>query len=403
MFRAAALGRLAAFPTPLARRCQASSVFRSLSAPAAPATAAGPAVEVPAALVKELRQASGAPLMECKKALALHQLDTTKAFEWLRKRGAAAAVQKATRTAKEGLVCVHVAADGAEDATAKGDHSAVIAVEVNSETDFVARNADFQAFVRTAAATAHSLWKQRQVAPTVDELLRTVVPSSGLTVETMLTDAVTRIRENLRVTNVAALVAPPSRPDRGSGPQIRVLGAYVHGAVEGQPWMGRSVSAVAMRATLPQAPASAAFSEADARTALIGTARRLAMHTVVAKPRFVSEEDVPADELAREREIAAAQVAQQAAESGKSVPEAMAAKAIEGRFRKTVAESTLLGQEHMVEERGPKIRDFLAQQGKSLQQAAGGSASSPAVVEVTEFLRMTVGEGAPVQAKAKNA
>ncbi len=243
---------------------------------------------ITAAMVKELRGSTGAGMMDAKKALVENDGDMEAATDWLRTKGLAKAAKKSGRTAAEGLVAVAVS-DG------KG-----IAVEVNSETDFVAKNADFQAMVGDIA----------QVALSVDstEALK-AADMGGKTVEAAVTDKVAVIGENMSVRRMTAL----------SGD---VVVSYVHNAVADG--MGKIGVLVALKG------ADEAFG------------RQVAMHIAAVNPASLSEADLDEAVVAKEKSI----LTEQARESGK--PEQVIEKMIVGRMKKFLSEVTLLGQSFVI-------------------------------------------------------
>ncbi|NBR90531.1 MAG: elongation factor Ts [Rhodobacteraceae bacterium] len=243
---------------------------------------------ITAAMVKELRETSGAGMMDAKKALQETNGDMEAAIDWLRTKGLAKAAKKSGRTAAEGLVGVSV--DGG-----KG-----VAVEVNSETDFVAKNADFQNMVRDFAAAA-------QGVSDVEALK--AAPMAGKTVSEFLTDKIATIGENMNLRRMAVVEGD-------------AVVSYVHNAAA--PGMGKIGVLVA-------------FSGGDE-----AFARQVAMHIAAANPAALSEADLDPAFVERERNV----LTEQARESGK--PEAVIAKMIEGRMGKFMAENTLLGQAFVV-------------------------------------------------------
>ncbi|MCB5198052.1 elongation factor Ts [Loktanella sp. DSM 29012] len=243
---------------------------------------------VTAAQVKELRDTTGAGMMDAKKALTETNGDMEAAVDWLRTKGLAKAAKKSGRTAAEGLVAV--ATEGG-----KG-----VAVEVNSETDFVAKNADFQKMVGKIATAAVTV-------DDVDALKATVV--DGKTVEQTVTDAVAVIGENMSVRRMATV--------NGS-----TVVSYVHNSVA--PGMGSIGVLVAM----------------DGDNEAFG--RQVAMHIAAANPAALSEADLDPAIVEKEKQVQM----DIARESGK--PEAVIEKMIVGRMAKFLAESTLLGQAFVV-------------------------------------------------------
>ena len=279
--------------------------------------------------------------------------DLQKAFEWLRKKGQAT-VMKNNRAANEGLVGVAVSGGTG------------VLVEVNSETDFVARNADFQSFVKNLAATvlsssaakppaAGSGTKVQQTELDVAALLKAAGPG-GAPLEQELADLVAKIRENISIRRAAALALAP-----GSG----LVAAYVHNALT--PAVGAAAGLVAVRTDAK-----------DAHTAAVEQfGKRLAMHVVAAKPRFLSPAAVPAEVVAYEKGLIEAQA------SGSGKPANIVAKMTEGRLRKFLGEISLLEQPHMIEEGNPRVAEVAVALGK----AQGGC-----TVEVAGFLRYKCGE-----------
>jgi len=241
-------------------------------------------MNITAEAVKTLRERTGAGMMECKKALVETQGDLDAAAELLRKAGVAKADKKAGRVAAEGTIATAIAADG---------RSGVL-VEVNSETDFVARQDDFQSFAGAVAAAALA-----KAADSLEALLALRL-DDGHSVEETRRGLVSRIGENITVRRVATLSAPTR------------LGSYVHG--------GRIGVLVALE---------------GGDEAL---AHDLAMHVAASNPQYVDASQVPAEQVDKEREILSAQ----AALEGK--PPAIVEKMVEGRIRKYLAEICLVGQ-----------------------------------------------------------
>src|SRR5688572_29259258 len=251
-------------------------------------------MSISAAQVKELRELSGAGMMDCKAALTETGGDMEAAVDWLRKKGISKADKKAGRTAAEGLVGV-----------ASGPTEAVV-VEVNSETDFVARNAAFQELVRTVASVAlEQGGDSRAVAATS-------YPGSGKSVVEAIKDAVGTIGENLGFRRSAHLSV-------GQG----VVATYVHNSVAEN--LGKLGVLVAVE------------TEGNAETAR-AFARQVAMHVAATNPLALTVEEVDAAAVDRERAI----FADQARQSGK--PEAIIEKMVDGRLRKFFEEVVLLKQ-----------------------------------------------------------
>lgn len=241
-------------------------------------------MNISAALVKEMRERTGLGMMECKKALTEAGGDIEAAIDLMRKAGAARADKKAGRTAADGAIILSASADG----------RSVGLTEVNSETDFVAKDAGFLAFAQAVGDLALSQ------APADVEQLSTLALGDG-TVEEARQQLVAKIGENIRVRRFV-------RRQTTSG----VIGSYLHG------------SRIGVLVELEGGD--------------LALARDIAMHVAASRPVCVSSDQIPADVMAREKEIYDAQ----AAESGK--PEDIRARMVEGRLRKYAAEVTLLGQ-----------------------------------------------------------
>jgi elongation factor Ts len=271
---------------------------------------------ITAALVKELRERTGAGMMECKKMLVETDGDIELAIEELRKRGAAQADKKAGRIAAEGTIVTLV------------EGNVGVAVEVNSETDFAAKNDAFMAF---ANQVAKSVLANK---PTDMEALSISSIEAGKTVEQARQTLIQEIGENISVRRF-------ERVEAGDG---EIVGAYQHG------------NKISVLVQLVKGSDD--------------LAKDIAMHVAASKPVCISENQVPADLLAKEREIFTAQ----AADSGKP-PEIME-KIVDGRVRKYLAEVTLVGQ--------PFVKDPDQTVGKLLK-AAGA--------QVMQFVRYEVGEG----------
>ena len=287
--------------------------------------------EITAASVKELRERTGAGMMDCKKALAENQGEMEASVDWLRSRGLAAAAKKAGRTAAEGLVGVAVA----------GTKGAV--VEVNSETDFVAKNDQFQRFVRDVTQIALSTGSD------LDALGRAAYPSGG-TVAEALTNNIATIGENQSLRRAALL-------EVGQGAVV----SYVHNAAA--PNMGKIGVLVALESAAPT----------ETLTAL---GKQLAMHIAAAHPLALDAEGLDADLLARERAIAV----DKAAESGK--PANIVEKMVDGTMAKFAKENALLSQLFVIDGK-TQIADVVA--------AAAKDAGSP--ISVKAFERFQLGEG----------
>ena len=287
--------------------------------------------EITAAIVKELRERTGAGMMDCKKALGETNGDMEAAIDWLRTKGLAAAAKKAGRTAAEGLVGVAV----------DGDKGAI--VEVNSETDFVAKNEQFQEFVRTAAEITLGTGSD------IEALKEACWPAGG-TVEEKLTSNIATIGENQSIRRAALLTV-----EQG------VITSYVHNAAA--PGLGKIGVLVALE------------SEGD-RAALETLGKQLAMHIAAAAPLALRGEELDAGLVERERAIAR----EKAAESGK--PAEIVEKMVEGAMAKFRKESALLSQLFVMDNK-TKIEDVVAAAGKE-----AGSA-----VTLKAYVRFQLGEG----------
>jgi elongation factor Ts len=287
--------------------------------------------EITAASVKELRERTGAGMMDCKKALAENNGDMEASVDWLRAKGLAAAAKKAGRTAAEGLVGVAV----------EGTKGAV--VEVNSETDFVAKNEQFQDFVRNVSALA------LEAKGDVEALKSAAYPGGG-TVEEKLTDNIATIGENQSLRRTALL-------EVSQGAVV----SYVHNAVT--PGMGKIGVLVALEGTAP----------ADTLATL---GKQIAMHIAAANPQALDADGLDAALLERERAIAI----EKAKESGK--PDNIVEKMVEGSMAKFRKENALLSQLFVMDNKTP-VADVVAQAGKE-----AGSA-----ITLKAFERFQLGEG----------
>jgi elongation factor Ts len=287
--------------------------------------------EITAAAVKELREQSGAGMMDCKKALTENNGELEAAIDWLRKNGLAAAAKKAGRAAADGLVGMVV--DGQIGAL----------VEINAETDFVGRNETFQEFVAKTAAIA------LEYGETADTL-KAATFDDGKTVDEAVVDLVALIGENIGL----------RRATRLSVENGRVAG-YIHNQVA--PGMGKIGVLVALESTGDKAKLDA-------------LGRSLAMHVAAAQPEFLDVSSVDADALNREREV----LADQARASGK--PEEIVDKMVEGRLRKYYEEVVLLEQTYVIDGE-TKVGKFV--------EGAAGDVGAP--VAIAGFVRFTLGEG----------
>ena len=258
--------------------------------------------EITASLIKELREKTGAGMMECKKALTETSGDMEAAIDWLRKKGLSVAAKKAGRVAAQGLVAVKT----------NGKKGAV--VEVNIETDFAAKNPDFRSYVLS--------------------VVDTVLNDGDIEAKKAeLTDLIAKIGENMSLRRTASLSV-----DNG------IVASYIHSQEE--PGMGKIGVLVALK------------SDADADK-LQEVAKQLAMHIAASAPKFRTIETVDADALAREKAI----YSEKAKASGK--PEAIIEKIVEGSIRKYYEEVVLMEQAYIMDP-DKKIKDVLADSSKEL-------------------------------------
>jgi elongation factor Ts len=287
--------------------------------------------EITAASVKELRERTGAGMMDCKKALAETNGEMEAAIDWLRAKGLAAAAKKAGRTAAEGLVGVAV----------EGTRGAV--VEVNSETDFVAKNEIFQDFVRNVAQLA------LKRGTDVEALGAAEYPGGG-SVQEKLTDNIAKIGENQSLRRAATV-------EVGEG----VVVSYVHNQVA--PGLGKIGVLVGLESSAPVEMLSA-------------LGKQIAMHVAAAHPLALSAEELPADLIERERSIAM----EKAKESGK--PQNIVEKMVEGGLAKFRKENSLLSQLFVMDNKTP-VADVVA---ASAKDAGTG-------IQLVGFVRFQLGEG----------
>jgi elongation factor Ts len=287
--------------------------------------------EITASLVKDLREKTGAGMMDCKNALAATEGDIEAALDWLRKKGLSAAAKKSGRVAAEGSVGVaHASREGA-------------VVEINAETDFVARNEQFQEFVRTVAKLA--------LTSSADmESLKQMPYPSGRSVAEELTHLIATIGENMTLRRAAKLSVNEG-----------IVATYIHNALT--PDLGRIGVLVALESTGDQEKLNA-------------LGRRIAMHVAAAKPDALTIADVDPAALERERAI----LVDQAKASGK--PEAIIGKMVDGRLRKYYEEVVLLEQIYVV--------DGESKVSKVVEDAAK---EIGAPVALTGYVRFALGEG----------
>jgi elongation factor Ts len=288
--------------------------------------------EITASLVKELREKTGAGMMDCKKALGETAGDVEAAIDWLRKKGLAAAAKKAGRVAAEGLVGISAAGN-------KG-----VAVEVNAETDFVARNDQFQGFVSAVASVA------LDKGADVEAIKAAACPGTDKNVADQLTHLIATIGENMSLRRAVRLEVPAG-----------VVASYVHTAIA--PGLGKIGCLVALEST----------GNAD-RLAEVG--KQIAMHVAAANPLFLDPSVVDTSALDREKAV----LTEQAQASGK--PAAVIEKMVEGRIRKYYEEVCLSEQVFVIDQEN-KISKVLENLSKELG----------APVKLAGFVRFALGEG----------
>ncbi|MCQ1837004.1 translation elongation factor Ts [Neorhizobium galegae] len=288
--------------------------------------------EITAALVKELREKSGAGMMDCKKALTETNGDIEAAIDWLRAKGISKADKKSGRTAAEGLIGI-----------ASAGHRAVV-IELNSETDFVARNDAFQDLVRGIASVALT------TDGSVEAISAANYPASGKPVADTIKDAIATIGENMTLRRSALL-----QVEHG------VVATYVHNAA------GDGIGKLGVLVALK--------SVGD-KEVLTSLGRQVAMHIAATNPLAIRAEEVDATVAERERNV----FIEQSRASGK--PEAIIEKMVDGRMRKFFEEVALLSQAFVI---NPDVT--VGQAVKDAEKLAGAS------IEVTGMARLLLGEG----------
>ncbi|WP_375622733.1 MULTISPECIES: translation elongation factor Ts [unclassified Bartonella] len=289
-------------------------------------------MSITAAQVKELRELSGAGMMDCKAALAETSGDMEAAVDWLRKKGIAKADKKAGRTAAEGLIGV-----------VSKDLNAVL-VEINSETDFVARNAGFQDIVRNVATAA------LDTPGDVESVSVSLYPGSEKTVELTIKDAIGTIGENMTFRRSAKLSV-----------ENGVVATYIHNSVADG--LGKLGVLVAIETT-------------GNKEAALAFGRQIAMHIAATNPLALTAQDVDAAAVEREKAI----FSDQARQSGK--PENIIEKMVEGRMRKFFEEVVLLSQAFVMNP-DMTVEEVL----KDAEKSIG------APTKITGFIRFALGEG----------
>jgi elongation factor Ts len=291
--------------------------------------------EITAALVKDLREKTGVGMMDCKKALTENNGDLEASVDWLRAKGLSKAAKKADRAAAEGIVAVAIA-----------DKEGAV-VELNSETDFVARNADFQ---KSANAFAKLALKAGDHAALLD------ASHAGAKVSDAVTQLIATIGENITLRRSAKLAV-------NNG----VISNYVHAKVDGSDNIGRIAVLVALESTGDKA-------------ALDSFGKKVAMHIASANPLALSEAEIPADRIEREKAVIAETIKEDPKAVGK--PQQVLDKMLEGKMRKFFEESVLTKQA------------FVLNPDQTVEAAlAEASKAAGAPIAIKGFVRFAVGEG----------
>jgi elongation factor Ts len=288
-------------------------------------------MSVTAALVKELREKSGAGMMDCKKALNETNGDMDAAIDWLRTKGLAAAAKKSGRVASEGLVAISVS----------GTLGAL--VELNSETDFVSRNDDFQTFAKTLSSLALT-------ASNIEALKAMDYPNTGRTVAEELTHKIATIGENMSLRRMEKVSV-----------ESGAIVPYIHNATADG--LGRIGVLVGLS------------SSADSAV-LSGVGKQIAMHIAATTPASISVDDLDPEMVARERDV----LIEQAKASGK--PQEIAEKMVEGRLRKYYEEVVLLEQTFVI--------DGETKVGNVIEAAAKDAGAD---IKLTHFAHFILGDG----------
>jgi elongation factor Ts len=282
---------------------------------------------ISASLVKELREKTGAGMMDCKNALTENNGDIESSVDWLRTKGLAKAAKKSGRVASEGLIAI-----------SSSDSFSVI-VEVNSETDFVARNESFQ-------NVANTISQLGLLSSSIDDLKIQKIENKDINVEEYITEMISSIGENINLRRMIRFESSNTN-----------IASYIHGQVsEG---LGKIGVMVNLKSTVNNEMVNE-------------LGKKIAMHIAATNPLSISIEDIPSDILERERNI----LIEEARESGK--PEEIIEKMIEGRLRKFYQESVLLEQTYVIDGES-RVADVL------------NSLDSP--VEIIDFVRYELGEG----------
>jgi elongation factor Ts len=282
---------------------------------------------ISASLVKELREKTGAGMMDCKNALTENNGDIESSVDWLRTKGLAKAAKKSGRVASEGLIAI------------SSSESFSVIVEVNSETDFVARNESFQ-------DVANTISQLGLLSSNIDDLKIQKIENKDVNVEEYITEMISSIGENINLRRMVRFESSNTN-----------IASYIHGQVsEG---LGKIGVMVNLKSTVNNEVVNE-------------LGKKIAMHIAATNPLSISIDDIPSDTLERERNI----LIEEARESGK--PEEIIEKMIEGRLKKFYQESVLLEQTYVIDGES-KVADVL------------NSLDSP--VEIIDFVRYELGEG----------
>ena len=282
---------------------------------------------ISASLVKELREKTGAGMMDCKNALTENNGDIESSVDWLRTKGLAKAAKKSGRVASEGLIAI------------SSSESFSVIVEVNSETDFVARNASFQ-------DVANTISQLGLLSSNIDDLKIQKIENKDVNVEEYITEMISSIGENINLRRMVRFESSNTN-----------IASYIHGQVS------EGLGKIGVMVNLKSALNNEMVNELG---------KKIAMHIAATNPLSISIEDIPSDILERERNI----LIEEARESGK--PEEIIEKMIEGRLKKFYQESVLLEQTYVIDGES-RVADVL------------NSLDSP--VEIIDFVRYELGEG----------
>jgi elongation factor Ts len=297
---------------------------------------------ITAMMVKQLREKTGAGMMDCKKALVETNANLEAAVDWLRKKGLSAAAKKSDREAADGLVGIMINGNKA------------VAIELNSETDFVAKNEKFQGLVRDITSVA------MDASGDVDSVLQSAYPGSDAKVSDKITDAIAIIGENINLRRITSLEVSKG-----------LIAGYVHNAV---------VENIGKIGVLVALESEATPSELE------DLGKKLAMHIAAAKPEVLDVKSVNPELEEKERRI----FAEQARASGK--PENIIEKMIVGRIRKYHAEIVLLEQTYVIDNKS-KISEVLAEESKKLG----------CEIKLSGYIRFELGEGIELKEKGNFA